>query len=308
MSSETAKSTVKSADKQKVVVVVDPVDRHAALIVRGAIVCTGIAGLAMIARSLRLFTKFEHVRQIPTEFVRKQMKLAGTLKSVQLDGSMRIDHQPILRAPQILPRRRLTDTDGLLTIRPAGIEMTDAGRCFLRENYALLEKPIYFTLIKPTSGDVNSLDCDLFVKKGRFRSASLNKELIRRGLARVPGADNHQHLTALHTVPAYSRLVNQLLLSEQIADRRGVGMWERDTWVESMRALPYQMGEMVRSAAITRLILLTASGTKNAVVSTYRAAQSAFDFGVRVGRWIIFQSQRASAAGRRLTSSAEKTS
>lgn len=77
--------------------------------------------------------------------------------------------------------------------------------------------------------------------------------------------------------------------SLQIADRRGVGMWERETWVESMRALPYQLSEMVRTAAITRFVLLTAHGTKNAVVTTTNAARSAFDFGVRVGRWLLLQ-------------------
>lgn len=43
-----------------------------------------------------------------------------------------------------------------------------------------------------------------------------------------------------------------LLSIFQVADRRGVGVWERDTWVESVQSVPSQVTGYVRAAAITK--------------------------------------------------------
>lgn len=53
----------------------DPLDKYAPVIVRGAVIGTGLVGLAVFARSIRLFTRFEHARQIPEDFIRKGVRL-----------------------------------------------------------------------------------------------------------------------------------------------------------------------------------------------------------------------------------------
>lgn len=41
----------------------------------------------------------------------------------------------------------------------------------------------------------------------------------------------------------------------QVADRRGVGLWERDSWVESVQSYPSQVGQIIRGAPITKFIV-----------------------------------------------------
>ena len=41
----------------------------------------------------------------------------------------------------------------------------------------------------------------------------------------------------------------------QVADRRGVGVWERDTWVESVQSYPSQAGQIIKNAAIVRALV-----------------------------------------------------
>lgn len=39
----------------------------------------------------------------------------------------------------------------------------------------------------------------------------------------------------------------------QIADIRGIGIWKRDTWVESLAAYPSQIIHIIKFSAITQL-------------------------------------------------------
>lgn len=41
----------------------------------------------------------------------------------------------------------------------------------------------------------------------------------------------------------------------QVADRRGVGVWERDTWVEQMQSYPSAVTGIIKAAPITRFIV-----------------------------------------------------
>ncbi|KAK5964177.1 hypothetical protein GCK32_015997, partial [Trichostrongylus colubriformis] len=86
--------------------VVDPVDRFAALIVRGTIVGMGLAGVALFLRNSRLFARFEHVAQIPSDFIRKELQLKGTVREVLPSGELRVEHSPIVALPSILSRKR----------------------------------------------------------------------------------------------------------------------------------------------------------------------------------------------------------
>lgn len=79
--------------------------------------------------------------------------------------------------------------------------------------------------------------------------------MIRKGYARVYTLEHPPHYEALQKNSVYSRLITRLLTSEKIAEKRGVGMWERESWVESVQSLPFAAGQMVRSSSITKFFV-----------------------------------------------------
>ncbi|KAK6029978.1 hypothetical protein OSTOST_03898 [Ostertagia ostertagi] len=193
---------------------VDPVDRYAALIVRGTIVGMGIAGVALFLRNSRLFARFEHVAQIPKEFIRKELQLKGTVREVLPTGELRVEHSPVVSLPSFFLRKR--PAKGLLNIRLAGVDMSEAGQQFISKDLRLKNKPITFTVIKASDNSSDAVDADVTVKKNAFSRTNLNIEVVRRGYARVPPPESPRHLKALQSIPAYSRLINRLLTSEKV--------------------------------------------------------------------------------------------
>ncbi|KAK6737487.1 hypothetical protein RB195_019909 [Necator americanus] len=278
---------------------VDPVDRYAALIVRGAIVGVGLAGVVLFLRNSRLFARFEHAAQIPEDFVRKELELKGTVREILPSGELRVEHIPIVKLPSFLGRKR--PPKGLLNIRLAGVDLSTAGQQFISKDLRLMNKPITFTVIKGTDGASNSIDADVTVKKNTFSRTNLNIEVVRRGYARVPPPESPRHLKALQTIPAYSRLVNRLLMSEKVADRRGVGLWERDSWVESVQSYPSQLGQIVRGAPITKFIVLVFNVTKDVLLYGVKLTQQTYAVLLAACAHIAYGYRRFAAGVDRLT-------
>ncbi|KAL6735903.1 hypothetical protein Aduo_006302 [Ancylostoma duodenale] len=250
---------------------IDPVDRFAALIVRGTIVGVGLVGVGLFLRNSRLFARFEHVAQIPKEFVRKELELKGTVR------------------------------EGLLNIRLAGVDLSTAGQQFISKDLRLTNKPITFTVIKNSDGSSNAVDADVTVKKNTFSRTNLNIEVVRRGYARVPPPESPRHLKALQTIPAYSRLVSRLLMSEKVADRRGVGLWERDSWVESVQSYPSQVGQIVRGAPITKFIVLVFNVTRDVLLYGVKLTQQTYAVLMAACAHIAYGYRRFAAGVDRLT-------
>ncbi|CAB04226.1 Mitochondrial import inner membrane translocase subunit Tim21 [Caenorhabditis elegans] len=254
--------------------VVDPIDRYTALAVRGAIVGVGLAGVIIYLRNSRLFHKFQHVNQIPKDFIRKELELKGRVREVLPSGELRVEHEPIMKIP-FLPKRKNVDT-GLLNLRLAGVELSQSGQQFLAKDLRLTNKPVTFTVIKDVEGAPDAVDADVTVKRTAFGRTNLNLEVVRRGYARVPAPDQVKHLKSLQTIPAYSRLISRLLMSEKVADRRGVGVWERDTWVESVQSYPSQVTGIIRSAAITKAVVLLYNVTKDVILYGVKLTQQTY--------------------------------
>lgn len=84
----------------------------------------------------------------------------------------------------------------------------------------------------------------------------MNVDLIRKGFARIPSPTNEEHVNALQQNANYSRLITRLLTSEKVAERRGVGHWERSTWVESLKSLPTASAEIIRTSPFTKFTVL----------------------------------------------------
>ncbi|EGT36042.1 hypothetical protein CAEBREN_04206 [Caenorhabditis brenneri] len=253
---------------------VDPIDRYTALAVRGAIVGVGLAGVIIYLRNSRLFHRFQHVNQIPKDFIRKELELKGRVREVLPSGELRVEHEPVMKIP-FLPKRKNVNP-GLLNLRLAGVELSQSGQQFLAKDLRLTNKPVTFTVIKEVEGAPDVVDADVTVKRTAFGRTNLNVEVVRRGYARVPGPEQVKHLKSLQTVPAYSRLISRLLMSEKVADRRGVGVWERDTWVESVQSYPSQVSGIIRSAAITKAVVLLYNVSKDVILYGVKLTQQTY--------------------------------
>ncbi|CAJ0959648.1 unnamed protein product, partial [Mesorhabditis belari] len=257
---------------------IDPIDKYSALIVRGTIVGAGMIGIGLFLKNSRLFARFETVSQIPKDIIRKELELKGRVREILPSGELRIEHEPIIKLPTIF-RQKSINQKGLLNVRLAGLDISKAGQQYISKDLRLTNKPVTFTVIKPAEDLPNTIDADVTVKKNFVTRTNLNVDLVRRGYARVPAPDHIKHLKALQSVPAYSRLVSKLLMSEKVADRRGVGVWERDTWVESVQSAPSQFVGYVRAAAITKFAFLMYNVTKDVVLYGVKVAQ---------GTWYMF--------------------
>jgi len=274
----------------------DPLEKNAVLLIRGAIIVAGVAGAVILSRSLRLFSKFEHARQIPNEFFQKHFQLRGKVAYVTEDARLRVVHTPILRpiSNWIFRRKEPAigeDDGGKLSLVVAGVEINEPGKAFLRQQ--LVFRPIWFTLIRRLNED--DIQVEVIAKKGRVRGKfSVNRELVRRGMARVPTLDDYTHDLALKTNAEYSRLINELVISEKYADRRGVGMWRRRTALEALLSYPSQIKDRYEHTSIYRLFVLLGNGAKQAAALGSAASKSlARTLGSAVGEYRKLSSKSA---------------
>jgi hypothetical protein len=280
--------------------VIEPIDKYSAFIVRGAIIGTGLLGGWLFVRNSRLFAKFEHVSKIPKDFIRKELELKGTVREVTPTGYIRIEHRPIIKLPSILSRKSKKPV-GLLNLRLAGLDISPAGLSYLSKDVRINNKPVTFTVVKPTEGNSDAYDADVTYKKSAFGRVNLNVDLVRRGYARVFAPENPIHLKALQHNSAYSRLITRLLTSEKVADRRGIGVWERDTWVESVSSLPSQTGQLLRSNPITKLLILLYHVLRDLSFLLYQLAKQGYFLGVTVSQYAAVGYRRFAHGVDRLT-------
>ncbi|KAE9555228.1 hypothetical protein FO519_001578 [Halicephalobus sp. NKZ332] len=259
--------------------VVDPIDKYSALIVRGTIIGTGILGVALFIRNSRLFAKFEHVSHIPKDFIRKELELRGTVREVTPNGYLRIEHQPVIKLPRLLLRKSKKPV-GLLNVRLAGLDISKAGLSYLSKDLRMQNKGITFTVVKPTEGNSDAVDSDVTFKRSTFGRVNLNVDLVRRGYARVFAPEDSVHLKALQTNSSYSRLITRLLTSEKVADRRGIGVWERDSWVESVSSIPSQTTQILRANPVTKLVVLLYHILRDIFYVGYQLTKQGYHLGV----------------------------
>ncbi|KAK6039559.1 hypothetical protein COOONC_22936 [Cooperia oncophora] len=118
-------------------------------------------------------------------------------------GELRVEHSPIIKLPSFLGRRR--PPKGLLNIR------LPASTCLKLDNSS-------YQRICGSENSTDAVDADVTVKKSAFSQTNLNIEVVRRGYARVPPPESPRHLKALQSIPAYSRLINRLLMSEKVCE------------------------------------------------------------------------------------------
>ncbi|XP_072897169.1 protein C3orf33 homolog isoform X2 [Hemitrygon akajei] len=201
---------------------VEFVDEHVRVV---RTISTGLAvvGIVILARSVRLTTKFTNALEIPNKFIEKNIKLRGRIHHVTENG-LEVEHIPI-SLPFISSLQKKWQQDGLLMIRLAGLQMTDEGRAWLSEQ---VKDPhvIWFQLLRREN---SFMDCNVRLNKGLIFSICLNEEILRKGLGRTI------NIEGLHANPKlYWRLQTKLLKAEMKALKKGKGIWKEPTLLEKI--------------------------------------------------------------------------
>ncbi|KAM6443110.1 protein C3orf33 homolog [Liasis olivaceus] len=198
-------------------------DAHLTL-VRNISTGMAIAGVILLAKSIKLTTKFTNVLEIPPEFIKKNVKLRGQLHRISERG-LEIEHVPIT-LPIISSLQKRWHSDGLLLVRLAGVELTPDGVIWLKEEIKPSQM-IWFQLL----GRKNSgLDCFVIVNKGRFSSICLNEEILQQGLGKTVRIEGLAHESRI-----YWKLHKRLLQAELKAVKKKKGIWEEETFIEKLK-------------------------------------------------------------------------
>ncbi|XP_070685792.1 protein C3orf33 homolog isoform X2 [Pempheris klunzingeri] len=198
-----------------------------------------VAGVIVIARSIKLLTKFRAVSEIPARFIERNVSLRGKVHAVTERG-LEVEHVPI-HLPVLSPL--LSKHKGVcaspMLVHLAGVELTPEGRVWLQENLS----PAQTVWLKLISREDDSLHCLVSQsRQGSIRSYCMNEEVLRLGLARTAPV-----FGVLPDSRLYWRLHKRLHRAEVRAERKGKGLWKQDSlWERASVA--------VRDSALFRLM------------------------------------------------------
>ncbi|NXY85920.1 CC033 protein, partial [Alcedo cyanopectus] len=189
-----------------------------------------VAGVLVLARSVRLTTQFTSALDIPVEFVKKNVKLRGKFQQVTERG-LEVEHIPI-SIPFTAWIQRKWQSRGVLLVRLAGVELAPSGLAWLQQELKP-QQVVWFQLL---GREDMVLECLVLVSKGGFLSRCLNEEILRQGLGRAARIEGLHH-----QAPLYWKLHRRLLRAELEASRKQRGIWREE------RA-PGSMGMLLRRA------------------------------------------------------------
>ncbi|KAG7333509.1 hypothetical protein KOW79_003644 [Hemibagrus wyckioides] len=192
-------------------------------LIRSISTCLAVAGVIVIARSIRLMSKFGSPSEIPSRFIEKNVSLRGKVRSVTERG-LEVEHVPIhipLLSP-LLTKRQVTTP---LRVHLAGVDLTPEGREWLAETLRT-DEMVWLRLI---SRQDESLHCLVSLGGRLLFNPCINEEILRLGLGRTAplhGLDPRSRL--------YWRLHTRLLKCELRAERKGQGFWKQESLREKL--------------------------------------------------------------------------
>nr|XP_046245313.1 protein C3orf33 homolog isoform X1 [Scatophagus argus] len=198
-----------------------------------------VAGVVVIARSIRLVTKFQSVSEIPARFIERNVSLRGKVHSITERG-VEVEHVPIYLpfVSPLLSKHKGVGTSTML-VHLAGVEVTPEGKVWLQKNLA----PAQTVWLKLISREDDTLHCLVSQsKQGSMWSCCINEEVLRLGLARTA--------PIVGVVPdsrLYWRLHKRLHRAEVRAERKGRGLWKQDSLWE-------RVSKAVRDSTLFRLM------------------------------------------------------
>ncbi|XP_014835910.1 PREDICTED: protein C3orf33 homolog isoform X1 [Poecilia mexicana] len=189
-----------------------------------------VAGVIVIARSIRVITKFQAASEIPVRFIEGNVSLRGKVRSITERG-IEVEHVPIylpIISPLLLKHRDASTSP--LLVHLAGVELTPEGKTWLQKNLV----PPQTVWLKLISQEDDMLHCLVSQsRQGSMWSYCMNEELLRLSLARrapiaglPPGS------------PLYWRLHRRLHRAEVKAEKKGQGLWKKEgLWERAAKAL-----------------------------------------------------------------------
>ncbi|KAL3115977.1 hypothetical protein niasHT_007277 [Heterodera trifolii] len=311
MPSTNANNGITSADDATRLRMVDPVDRYSALIVRGLIIGTGALGLGLFIRNSKLFAVFNHVKQIPQDYYQKGIIMKGIVRDLESNGIIKVEHRPAIRLPRLFGTKK-PKVGGNLNLRLAGIELSPVGIEYLQKEMQLKGRLVKFSVIKLAQTEPDIVEADVTAKKvcrkqkeffkiflklaypliflpfHAIRHINLNTELIRKGFARTPTLDNHLHRESLQFNTNYSRLITRLLTCEKVAERRGLGLWERATWVERVQSYPSTAVQIFKHSVPAKLAVFSFELLRDLSIVLYSIAQNIYFICVELFKYCAF--------------------
>ncbi|XP_077578946.1 protein C3orf33 homolog [Stigmatopora nigra] len=197
-----------------------------------------LAGVILIARSIKLLTKFQTAFEIPSHFVESNISLRGRIHSVTEEG-LQVEHVPIylpLLSPLLAKHKVFPPTP--LQVNLAGVDLTTEGKLWLQTKLL----PSQTVWLKLVSRHGDKLHCFVSHSKRSPWCLSVNEEALRLGLARrapLPGISPHSRL--------HWHLHKQLHRAEVKAEKKGLGLWKEESqWEMALKA--------VRNSALFRLL------------------------------------------------------
>ncbi|XP_051580783.1 protein C3orf33 homolog isoform X2 [Myxocyprinus asiaticus] len=208
-----------------------------------------LAGFLIIARSIRLITKFGSAADIPARFIERNISIRGRVRNVSEKG-LEVEHIPIyvpLLSPLLTkPGQSVT----LLDVRLAGVELTSEGQHWIGQHL----KPAEIVWLRLIARQDETLHCLVSVNRGSLLSTCVNEELLRHGLARtcpLVGLEPHSRI--------YWRLYKRLLRAESRAEKKGKGFWKEESRWERVT---YVLRNNTVVMSIKRLFKWTSGSSK----------------------------------------------
>ncbi|KAK2538545.1 hypothetical protein Q9233_002405 [Columba guinea] len=183
-----------------------------------------VAAVLVLARSVRMTTKFTSALDIPAAFVEKNVKLRGKLHHITEKG-LEVEHVPI-SVPFFTSLQRKWQGPGLLLVRLAGVQLAPGALGWLQRHL----RPSQIVWFQLLGREDEALECLVLVNKGRFLSVCLNEEILRQGLGRAARVDGLHHESRL-----YWRLHKRLLRAELKALKKKKGIWKEESYSERIR-------------------------------------------------------------------------
>ncbi|NXW81656.1 CC033 protein, partial [Alopecoenas beccarii] len=183
-----------------------------------------VAAVLVLARSVRMTTKFTSALDIPVAFVEKNVKLRGKLHRITEKG-LEVEHIPI-SVPFITSLQSKWQGRGLLLLRLAGVQLAPGGLAWLQRQL----RPAQIVWFQLLGRDDQALQCLVLVNKGPFLSVCLNEEILSQGLGRAARVEGLHHESRL-----YWRLHKRLLRAELKALKKKKGIWEEESYSERIR-------------------------------------------------------------------------
>jgi len=180
----------------------------------------GAAGLFIVCKKLRITEKFTSNNQIPRDFLAKRIKLRGKVTEVSADGTLHIDHTPIISHKWL----KNTKQAGELKVRLLGVHCpsnkVEPQANSILEN--LKDHEVWFKLWHKNADPKTKeevLYCIVTENKWPFNT-NINTECLKTGLARCP-----PDLKYVGDDVLANRMRSKFSKAENYAIKKRIGIW-----------------------------------------------------------------------------------